>query len=374
MRLKSFYAKTMTEAMQMVREQLGDDAIIVATREENGGRSVRVTAAVERMDEMPNFEIAPRTKTRMPEPAPQAQADRVAQVRVRPKAIVPEDYLQYDAEEDAEDAINEMLTDTLLRHGVPGDISDIILSTATMMGMTDAQSAMKMAMDHAFRFAPLPIKNKAKALMMIGAPGAGKTLATAKLAARAAMAGHTAAVITTDTQRAGGVEQLEAFTKLLNIPLLKARTGTELRARLEDSRSADLILVDTGGTNPFDVDDMRRQSQLLEAGAIEPVLVMAAGGDAEESAEVARCFAVLGVQRIFPTRLDVARRLGGLLSAAGRAGLAFCDASNTPMVANGVVTLTAQSLSTLLLSSSKGGRPTTGTESAASPRNLRQTG
>jgi len=232
MRLKSFYAKTMTEAMQMVREQLGDDAIIVATREENGGRSVRVTAAVERMDEMPNFEIAPRTKTRMPEPAPQAQADRVAQVRVRPKAIVPEDYLQYDAEEDAEDAINEMLTDTLLRHGVPGDISDIILSTATMMGMTDAQSAMKMAMDHAFRFAPLPIKNKAKALMMIGAPGAGKTLATAKLAARAAMAGHTAAVITTDTQRAGGVEQLEAFTKLLNIPLLKARTGTELRARL----------------------------------------------------------------------------------------------------------------------------------------------
>ena len=48
MRLKSFTAKSMRDAMQMVREALGEDAIIVATREENGGSSVRVTAAVEK--------------------------------------------------------------------------------------------------------------------------------------------------------------------------------------------------------------------------------------------------------------------------------------------------------------------------------------
>ncbi len=365
MRLKSFYAKTMTEAMQMVREQLGDEAIIVATREENGGRSVRVTAAVERMDEVPGFES----------PTPRQRSEpRTAQVRVRPKEIVPEDYLQYDAEEDAEDAIQEILTDTLLRHGVPADIADMVMSTATMLGLNDAQSAMKKSIEHTFRFAPLPMKTKSKALMMIGAPGAGKTLATAKLAARAAMAGLQPCVITTDTQRAGGVEQLEAFTKLLNTPLLKARTPGDLRIHLDNARNADIILVDTGGTNPFDVDDMRRQSQLLEAGTIEPVLVMAAGGDAEESAEIARCFAVLGVQRLFPTRLDVARRLGGLLSAAGRAGIAFSDSSNTPMVANGVLTLSAQSLSTLLLSPSHRGKPSTGTESAVFPKNLRQTG
>ena len=47
MRLKSFYAKTMTEAMQMVRDTLGEDAIIVATREEKGGKAVRVTAAID---------------------------------------------------------------------------------------------------------------------------------------------------------------------------------------------------------------------------------------------------------------------------------------------------------------------------------------
>ena len=45
MRLKSFTAKTMKEAMQMVRDELGENAVIVATREESGG--VRVTAALE---------------------------------------------------------------------------------------------------------------------------------------------------------------------------------------------------------------------------------------------------------------------------------------------------------------------------------------
>ncbi|NBX65974.1 MAG: GTPase [Proteobacteria bacterium] len=358
MRLKSFYAKTMTEAMQMIREALGEDAIIVATREENGGRSVRVTAAIDRMDDGPAFEIAPKPRTAR-----------------RPSAGIPQDYLQYDLEEDAEDAINEVLTDTLLRHGFPSDISDNVLSTATLMGMPDPQSALRAALEQTFSFAPLPLKSH-KALMLIGAPGAGKTLATAKLAARAVMAGRKAAVISTDTIRAGGVEQLEAFTKLLQIQLKKSRNAKELRAHLETTRDCDMVLIDTGGCNPFDVDDMRGLAGLMDSGAVEPVMVMAAGGDAEESAEMARCFAVLGVQRLLPTRLDIARRMGGLFAAASRSGIAFSEASNTPMVADGIVTLSAQSLSNLLLPPSMRGRPSTtrGAAQTAPNKSIRRTG
>jgi flagellar biosynthesis protein FlhF len=169
------------------------------------------------------------------------------------------------------------------------------------------------------------------------------------LAARAALGGAKPAVITPDTVRAGGVEQLEAFTKLLQIPLHKARSATELKSRIGDTLSADITFIDTGGCNPFEVDDMRNLASLLDAGNIEPVLVMGAGGDAEESAEIARCFAVLGVQRILSTRLDIARRLGGLLAAAGRSGLAFTDFSNTPMVADGMGNLSPAQLAGLLL-------------------------
>jgi flagellar biosynthesis protein FlhF len=359
MRLKSFYAKTVTEAMKMVRETLGDDAIIVATQEENGGRSVRLTAAIDRADDGPAFEIQSTRK-----------------IIRKANTNLPIDYLQYDIEEDAEDEVNEILTDTLLRHGVPADISDIILSNASMIGMNEPISAMRDALDHSFTFAPLPLKSK-KALMMIGAPGVGKTLATAKLAARATLSGLKTAVITTDTIRAGGVEQLEAFTKLLQIPLQKARTSLELRSKLETLQNIDLILIDTGGCNPFDIDDMRAQAALLDSGNIDPILVMGAGGDAEECAEMARCFAVLGVQRLLPTRLDITRRMGGLLAATGRSGIAFSDASNTPKVADGIVSLSAQSLANMLLPASirhKTARKETARTSNIMTKNTRRTG
>jgi len=360
MRLKSFYANTMTEAMHMVRDALGDDAIIVATREE--GSRVRVTAAIDQID-APDF-AAPSVPHK--------------------NHGVPDAYLQYDNESDAEDAVQDVLTDIMLKHAVPSDISDTILSTASMLGASAAAPALKASLEHTFRFHPLPLKTQSKALMMIGAPGAGKTLATAKLAARATLSGLHAAVITTDTVRAGGVEQLEAFTRLLQIQLHKARNVKELSAQLNQAHDADLILIDTGGCNPFDVDDMRGLAQLMDTGTtIEPVLVMAAGGDADESGEIARCFGVLGTQRLLPTRLDVARRLGGLLSAAGRANLSFSDASNTPMVAGGIVNVSAQSLTNLLMPDSRknagagktrGANQSAPNRKAASTKSLRRTG
>ena len=47
MRLKSYNAATMAEAMRMVREELGDDAIIVSTQRASDGQGVRITAALE---------------------------------------------------------------------------------------------------------------------------------------------------------------------------------------------------------------------------------------------------------------------------------------------------------------------------------------
>lgn len=56
MRLKTFSAPSMTEAMAMVKEHFGDDAIIVSTQPGESGLGVRVTAAVDTPE--PEFEEA----------------------------------------------------------------------------------------------------------------------------------------------------------------------------------------------------------------------------------------------------------------------------------------------------------------------------
>lgn len=323
MRLKSFYAKTMTEAMQMVRDNLGEDAIIIATREEQGGKSVRVTAAIEE-DRGIAFEIG-----------------RGGQVAAE------DDWLQYDDENTDDNNLSEAIIDVLLRHAVPEDVMDHLVSCAAVLDIDEPSVAFIGALDTLFNFTPLPVKSYKKPLMFVGPPGAGKTLAVAKQAARGVMAGLKVTVITTDTVRAGGVEQLQAFTKVLDIPLGKARTAAELARLLKESGPADQIIIDTTGYNPFDPVEMKELSKFITAGNIEPVLVLPAGMDASESGEMGRVFSALGVHRLLPTRIDIARRLGGLLAAAHMGDLSFADISNTSQVAEGLQPLSPRRLGNL---------------------------
>ncbi|HOO52259.1 MAG TPA: hypothetical protein PLK94_13320, partial [Alphaproteobacteria bacterium] len=97
MRLKSFYAKTMTEAMQLVREALGEDAIIIATREENGGKSVRVTAAIE--DDLPATSARARAEAIAFELSHGMDQDFAED----------DEWLQYDEEVDQDESLAEAI-------------------------------------------------------------------------------------------------------------------------------------------------------------------------------------------------------------------------------------------------------------------------
>lgn len=324
MRLKSFTAKSMRDAMQMVREALGEDAIIVATREENGGSSVRVTAAVEKdMDEQ------------------EAAEERAA-------ALNHNDEWLY-ADDDNEAAVLEEITETMLRHAVSEDVLDQVVSCASIIGISEPRLTLISALDELYNFAPLPMKRAKKPFMMVGPPGAGKTLITAKIAARATMAGLKVAVITTDTVRAGGRGQLEAFTKLMNIDLLTADTPKALKEALIKSKNADQIIIDTAATNPFDSQHLKDLSQMVKAADMYSLLVLPAGIQSDEAGEMARIFSSVGARYLIPTRVDVARRLGALLSAAHQGGLTFAEVSSTAKVADGLSPLTPTKLTQLLM-------------------------
>lgn len=310
----------------MVRDMLGEDAIIVSTREEKGGKAVCVTAAIE-----PGFERGSSS-------APNFE-------------IGDEDdggWLQYD-DEDEEYAVTEEITEAMLKHGVPEDVLDHVISCATVIGLEQPSVALVAAIEHLFFFTPLPRKAAKKPFIFYGTPGSGKTLAVAKLAARGVMNGQRVGVITTDTVRAGGIEQLGAFTKLLRIDLKKAKSAADLRALLADMNGFDQIYIDTQGINPFSREDMKQAAVLAGAADMESILVMAGGMDPYESGEIARAFSPVGIKRLMPTRIDMARRLGGILTAAQYGGMSFTDGGNSHKVAEGLMDITPQSLAKLLM-------------------------
>lgn len=324
MRLKIFSAPTIAEAMDQVRAELGDDAIIMSIDSDDDG--ARITAALEGPELDPFLAVG------------KAEASA--------GAALPD-----------MDMIGGEVRQALTYHGVPGPLADRIVLAASVVGAETGALALAGAFDTLFAFAPLPARPPSRPWIFIGPPGAGKTLAVAKMATRARRAGRRATVISTDTRRAGGIQQLEAFTRILGLDLLTASSPEELGAAIEGC-GGDPVYIDTAGINPFAGEDTAMIRGLVKASAAEPVVVLPAGGDAMETMDAAASFAAVGGKRLIATRIDAARRLGGLLAAADGGKLSFCGVSVSHHAADPIVSVNPVALARLILPDTAGVAPT----------------
>lgn len=242
-----------------------------------------------------------------------------------------------------------VLRQALSHHGAPARLAERLVDSALAVEAVDPHMAFAGAVDTHFSFRPLPADGGGQPIMLVGPPGAGKTVTAAKLAARSALAGQAPDVITTDTRRAGGVEQLAAFTRILEVELHTAETPAAMAAAVGECRVDAATVIDTAGTNPFSEDEMGRLGALVTAARAEPILVLAAGGDAFEMADTATAFAAIGATRLLVTRIDLARRFGGLLAAGDASGASFCNVSITADVAQGLSPINPVSLARLIV-------------------------
>jgi flagellar biosynthesis protein FlhF len=310
MRIRTFRARTVAAAMSAARAELGPEALILGTRRVADG--IELTAATE-----PEDEIAPL--------APLGAAAAPA----APLQVVPpqQQQQQHDA----------AIARALAAHGLPASLCEA-LAAGPDLGVTLAAS---------LRFSPLSL-GPGSALLVVGPPGAGKTLTVAKLATRLRLAGETPRVIAADGRRAGAVEQLAAFTRLLGIDLIAApHPATVLRALA--TRAEAPALIDTAGLDPFDAGEREEIAALAAAAGAEIALVIPAGMDSMEAAEMADAMTEAGACMLLATRLDLARRIGAIPAAAAT-GLAIAEAGTGPGAADGLATLTAETLAARLLS------------------------
>ncbi|MFQ3622545.1 MAG: GTPase [Acetobacteraceae bacterium] len=304
MRLRVFHGRTTAQALAQARQALGEDALILATRRTAGG--VEVTAATEANDDLPS-------------PAP--TRDDPAPFVCRWDPAVPR------------------------AHGVP---DRCIAHLARSPGLAEGLARM-------LAFEPLPLA-PGRVLLLCGPPGAGKTLTTAKLATRLRLQGTAPAVIAADGRRAGAVDQLAAYTRLLGLNLIVAPDIARLAKAIARRPLDAPTLVDLAGTDPFSDQDGIELAALIEAVGADAVLVLPAGLDPGESAETAEAMARRGVRHLLPTRLDLARRLGGVIAAAA-AGLAIAEGGTGPGAADGLVPLDPATLETWLLAPPAARRP-----------------
>ena len=199
-----------------------------------------------------------------------------------------------------------------------------------------------------FRFAALDLAPNGPPLLMVGPAGAGKTLTTARLATRLVMAGQRPLVVTADAQRAGATEQLAAFTRLLGINLLVASTPAALTRALAHREGGAPVLIDCPGVDALDPPRPKNSARLRRPRAERWCWSCPPVSIPRRPPRSPPRIAAAGTAVLVANRLDAARRLGGIVAAAG-AGLAFAEAGIGAGAADGLTPMTPDLLATRLL-------------------------
>ncbi|GGE29741.1 GTP-binding protein [Marinicauda pacifica] len=318
MRLRTFTARTLSDAMAAVRRDMGPDAVIIATSNAPDGQ-VEVRAAAERASVTSTNESAEAAMQRRDTERAKARGDNADGVTRIARALA--------------------------WHAIPEAAAEALMDAAMTLQDGEATASLARAVDA--RYAVHPVENDLqRPVLFAGGPGAGKSSTLAKVCARMVAAGESPVIIGAD-EGAGAGEQLAAYAAALKVRFETVRGGREL-ALVMDELDRGPVLIDAPAINPYDLDDLHGLADLAAAADAEMIAVIEAGlapGDAEDAAAL---LASVGVGRAIITKLDIARRLGGLIGV-GEAGLAYAHISASPYIGTGLAPATALRIARALL-------------------------
>lgn len=334
MRLRTFNAHDMPAAMKMVRDALGEDAVILSS-ESKKGKGITLTAAIDMRDEPTRSGVKRMESASERVPSPNANHLVFEIQNVLRFHNIPEHFVSKIVHKASD---KEFVSLSALHH-----------ISANRDEKPLVRHVLEKVLSNYFHYAPLSFSDDSLRIMLVGPPGIGKTLTVAKIATKLSVEKRPFAVFTTDNQRAGGVEQLQAFTDILEIPLYVTPTQEELSAQLKALPQETQIVIDTAGCNPYDAKERKELKKLSTQTGIEPIMVLPAGGDSAETIDIVEAFSDFSLKRLLITRADTTRRFGSLLSAAAAHKLAFCNVSTSSSIVNALEPMDGNMLAQMLL-------------------------
>jgi flagellar biosynthesis protein FlhF len=369
MKIKTFYAKTMSEALRTIKTHLGSEAVLLSTKEIasragtwGGSSGFEVVAASDNEEDVDVFSTSracesAAAKIQEPESIiPEAsQCEALAETyspaalikkplaaktkrakhtkaTPRPNAKIPQEAVGM-AELPFKGRVLSDLYQELVNCGVDAWLAQKLLQTACD-SLTTGQKRSRPALvrsisQAALTLLPGPSANNGmpgkKVVAFIGPTGVGKTTSIAKLAAHLALQKKKKVVLMTlDGYRIGAIEQLRTYASLMGIPFRFVDQVSELPRAIEENKQRDYILIDTAGRGPRDLEAMSNLAVFLrQSTSIERHLVLSATTKPSDLRNIMDQFEVCGPDHLLFTKLDETSTPGPILNELVRTRKAF---------------------------------------------------
>jgi flagellar biosynthesis protein FlhF len=278
MKIRSYLTRSVHEAIEKARFELGPEALLLDSRKSAAGTSdqaYEVTFGVAADAGAGSSSAVPLHVSTHNDITTQLAQLRQQIEKVQRSVAAP--HITGQSEQKSQATVSQLLrlgfTDEFARElieAVPSGSAPVPNKRKPRKGSAAERSGCSMSViaeiERRFSVAPELGNSTAdrKIVLLVGPPGAGKTSTLVKLAitygTRRKIPIH---LISTDTLRVGGAEQLQAYARILGASFESVHGVRALAHTLEQNAAKQMILIDTPGFSPADKEEARELSAFI---------------------------------------------------------------------------------------------------------------
>ncbi len=359
MRIKKYEAFDMKEALRLIKEELGSEAVILSTRKVVKNNSfglfsrpiIEVTAGVDdderlkarktvgtNVDDPYAHTYKPVFKPVNTEPE-KKETDKIVEIinalglhkfdsmisdiaDIKKQMLEMKSSMKENISVDLIPAVMEFYS-ILVKNGVDDVIAYKFLKKIEKRASTAELTRNQVKNLTAQLLSELiPVEKdyfsniKQKVLAVVGPTGVGKTTTIAKIAANLSLSlNKSVALITIDNFRIGAVEQLRTYAEIVKIPLRVAATPNELEHVINECRDFEYVFIDSMGRSQFDNDQIAELRRFMDVDSrIKVALVLSMSSNHAELSETYDRYSKLLPEYLIFTKLDETKYFGPLIN------------------------------------------------------------
>ncbi len=334
MGIRKITAPSMPEAFQKVKDEVGEEAVILSSRVVwTGGvfgffkkKQFEVVAVTDDDNKLPEIDPSPvLTETLVHiEQEPKDYEQSLLNELVELKEMVASSQKTTDPELAVYPASIQKALETLLDQELDerhvAKIGERLLESWRKAKKEPSekeviQEAKKILVDQIDQLGFSPSGEK-KFVALVGPTGVGKTTTLAKLAAHAALEEKKkVAFITLDTYRIAAIDQLKTYAGLLDIPVEVAYEPEDFIKAVESFADYDQVFIDTAGRNYRDAEFVHALHHILSMeNDLETFLVMGVTMKERDIVSIMDNFQHMSIDRLIFTKADETKVFGSMVN------------------------------------------------------------